>query len=63
MLIVPVKDGEPIERALKKFKKKFERTGVMKEMRARKKYIKPTVRKREEKLRAIYREEYLNNLD
>jgi hypothetical protein len=35
----------------------------MKEMRARKKYIKPTVRKREEKLRAIYREQYLNNLD
>lgn len=63
MLIVPVKDGEPIERALKKFKKKFERTGVMKEMRARKTYVKPTVQKREDKLRAIYREQYLNNQD
>lgn len=63
MLIVPVKDGEPIERALKKFKKKFERTGVMKEMRARKTYVKPTVKKREDKLRAIYREQYLNNQD
>lgn len=61
MLIVPVKDGEPIERALKKFKKKFERTGVMKELRARKAYIKPTVKNREEKLRAIYREQYLLN--
>ena len=63
MLIVPVKDGEPIERALKKFKKKFERTGVMKEMRARKTYIKPTVKRREDKLRAIFREQYLNNQD
>jgi len=35
----------------------------MKELRDRKKYMKPTVRKREEKLRAIYREEYLNNQD
>ena len=63
MLIVPVKDGEPIKRALKKFKKKFERTGVMKELRARKKYTKPKVERREMKLRAIYREQFLNNLD
>lgn len=30
MIIVPVKDGENIERALKKFKRKFEKTGVVK---------------------------------
>ena len=35
MIIVPVKDGENIERALKKFKRKFEKTGVVKELRAR----------------------------
>ena len=33
MIIVPVKDGENIERALKKFKRKFEKTGVVKELR------------------------------
>ena len=35
MIIVPVKEGENIERALKKFKRKFERTGVVKQLRAR----------------------------
>lgn len=55
MLIIPVKEGENIDRALKKFKKKFERTGVMRQLRARQTYIKPTVRRREEKKKAIYK--------
>ena len=46
MIIVPVKDGENIERALKKFKRKFEKTGVVKELRARQQYNKPSVLKR-----------------
>jgi small subunit ribosomal protein S21 len=54
MLIIPVKEGENIERALKKFKKKYDRTGVVKELRRRQQYIKPSVRRRQEKLRAIY---------
>ena len=33
MIIVPVKEGENIEKALKKFKRKFEKTGVVKELR------------------------------
>ena len=45
MIIVPVKDGENIERALKKFKRKFEKTGVIKELRARLQYNKPSVLK------------------
>ena len=45
MIIVPVKDGENIERALKKFKRKFERTGVIKELRSRQQYDKPSVKK------------------
>ena len=40
MIIVPVKNGENIERALKKFKRKFERTGVVRELRARQQYEK-----------------------
>ncbi len=43
MIIVPVKDGENIERALKKFKRKFEKTGVVKELRAREQFNKPSV--------------------
>ncbi len=54
MIIIPVKEGENIERALKKFKRKFERTGVIKELRNRQAYAKPSVKKRQQKLRAIY---------
>ena len=54
MLVIPVKENENIERALKRFKKKFDRTGMMKELRARKHYEKPSVRKREELRKAIY---------
>ena len=54
MIIVPVKDGENIERALKRFKRKFERTGVVKELRKRKAYIKPSVQRRKDRQHAIY---------
>ena len=54
MIIVPVKDGESIERALKKFKRKFDKTGVFKELRARQQYNKPSVLKRLKMERAIY---------
>ena len=54
MIIVPVKDGENIERALKKFKRKFEKTGVVKELRRRQQYDKPSVLKRLKMERAIY---------
>lgn len=56
MLIVPVKEGENIERALKKFKKKFERTGAVKQLRARQQFTKPSVIRREEIKKAIYKE-------
>lgn len=54
MIIVPVKEGENIERALKKFKKKFERTGVIKELRSRQQFDKPSVKKRLKMEHAIY---------
>ena len=54
MIIVPVKEGENIDRALKKFKRKFEKTGVVRELRNRQAYIKPSVRRREEVKKAIY---------
>lgn len=54
MIIVPLKEGENIERALKKFKRKFEKTGVIRELRTRQAFIKPSVRKRDELKKAIY---------
>ncbi|MDY5969373.1 MAG: 30S ribosomal protein S21 [Bacteroidales bacterium] len=54
MIVVPIKEGENIERALKKFKRKFEKTGVVKELRARQAFIKPSVIARERKNKAIY---------
>ena len=54
MIIIPVKEGENIERALKRFKRKFEKTGTMKELRERKKYTKPSIKRREELKKAIY---------
>ena len=54
MIIVPVKDGENIERALKKFKRKFEKTGIVKELRARQQYDKTSVLKRLKMEHAIY---------
>ena len=54
MITVPVKEGENIERNLKKFKRKFEKTGVVKELRSRQQFDKPSVLKRLKMERAIY---------
>lgn len=54
MIIVPIKEGENIERALKKLKRKFDKTGVVRELRNRQKFTKPSVVARERRLKAIY---------
>lgn len=54
MIIIPVKEGENIERALKRFKRKFDRTGRMREIRNRQAYEKPSVRRRTEIEHAKY---------
>ena len=54
MIIVPIKEGENIERALKKFKRKFEKTGIVRELRGRKTFVKPSVKRRDEIKKAIY---------
>ena len=43
MLIIPIKDGENIDKALKRFKRKFDKTGVMRSLRDRKQFVKPSV--------------------
>lgn len=54
MLLVPIKEGESIEKALKKYKKKFEKTGVVRELRDRQQFTKKSVRRREEIIHAAY---------
>jgi small subunit ribosomal protein S21 len=57
MIIVNIKENESIDKALKRFKKKFEKTGVLKELRARTAFEKPSVRRRTEIIKAAYREQ------
>lgn len=54
MIIIPVKEGEAIERALKRFKRKFDKTGGMRQLRSRKEFLKPSVRKRKKMIKAAY---------
>lgn len=62
MIIIPVKEGESIDKALKKYKRKFEKTGTVKELRERQKFTKPSVKAREKKLKAIYIQQILNSM-
>ncbi len=54
MLIIPIKDGENIDRALKRFKRKFDSTKTMKRLREKKQFTKPSVKKRSQKIKASY---------
>ena len=54
MIIVPVKEGENIERAIKKFQRKCDKTGVVKELRRRQQFSKPSEIKREKMMHAVY---------
>ncbi|MRT18012.1 30S ribosomal protein S21 [Vitellibacter sp. q18] len=58
MLIIPVKDGENIDRALKRFKRKFDRTGTMRQLRNRQQFTKPSVKKRAQ----LQKAQYIQNL-
>ncbi|WP_010180922.1 30S ribosomal protein S21 [Aquimarina agarilytica] len=54
MLIIPIKDGENIDRALKRFKRKFDRTGTMRALRGRQQFKKPSVVRRAQIQKAQY---------
>ena len=54
MLIIPIKEGENIDRALKRYKRKFDRTKTMKHLRARKNFTKPSVANRAQRIKASY---------
>ena len=63
MIVVQLKEGENIERALKKFKRRYERTGVVKELRSRQAFTKPSVQKRKQKQHAVYVQKMQENED
>ena len=54
MIIVQVKEGENIEKALKKFQRKYEKTGIVKELRSRQAFEKPSVTNRKKMMKAVY---------
>ena len=54
MLIIPIKDGENIDRALKRFKRKFDKTGTMRQLRARQQFTKPSIVNRKQVQKAQY---------
>ena len=56
MLIINIKENESIDKALKRFKKKFEKTGVLRELRSRTAFEKPSVKRRNEIIRAAYKQ-------
>ncbi|MBL6610610.1 MAG: 30S ribosomal protein S21 [Bacteroidetes bacterium] len=58
MLIIPVKEGENIDRALKRFKRKFDKTGVMRQLRTRQQFTKKSVERRKE----VQKAQYIQNL-
>lgn len=63
MIVVPVKEGENIERALKRFKRKFERTGTVRRLRALQQFTKPSVVNRKKMQKAVYVKQLLQNED
>ena len=60
MLIIDVKESESIDRALKKYKKKFEQSQTIKELRRRKHFTKPSIERRSEILKAIHRQDFIS---
>lgn len=56
MIIINIKENESIDKALKRFKKKFEKTGVLKELRSRTSFEKPSITRRTQVIKASYRQ-------
>lgn len=61
MLIIDTGDSDSIDKALKKYKKKFEKAGLLKELRGRQHFVKPSIKRRTEILRAAYKQQLIND--
>ncbi|MCY4419431.1 MAG: 30S ribosomal protein S21 [Cytophagales bacterium] len=60
MVSVFLREHESIERALRRFRKKAERGGLNREIRRRVSFIKPSVERRNKRLRSLYQQRALN---
>ncbi len=58
MIIIDTREAESLDKALKKYKKKFEKAGILRELRNRQAFIKPSVKRRNTIQRAIFRERF-----
>lgn len=63
MIIVDVKDGEPVDKALRRYKKKFEKIGILKTVRRRMYFTPPSVQRREGIKKAVRRQRYITEHD
>jgi|TARA_Y200000002_G_scaffold89490_1_gene71904 small subunit ribosomal protein S21 len=63
MLIIPIKEGENIDRALKRFKRKFDKTGTKRSLQTRKEFVKPSIKRRAEIQKAEYVQRLRDNED
>ena len=61
MLIINIKDHGSLDRALKVLKRKFDQVGAVRELRERKEFKKPSVKRREEMIDAKYRQTFVTN--
>ena len=61
MLIIDAREAESIDKALKNYKKKFEKAGTLRELRSRQSFMKPSIKRRATILRAAYKQQMTNN--
>jgi small subunit ribosomal protein S21 len=59
MLIIDIRDGENIDKALKRYKRKFQNAGIMRQLRERREFVKPSVKRRDQVLKAVYKEQVI----
>lgn len=62
MIVINIKENESIDKALKRFKKKFEKTGVLRELRNRQTFEKKSVRRRNVIKRAIHKQNFIEGI-
>ena len=61
--MLPIKEGENIDRALKRFKRKFDKTGTKRSLQTRKEFVKPSIKRRAEIQKAEYVQRLRDNED
>jgi small subunit ribosomal protein S21 len=62
MLIIDVRESENIDKALKKYKKKFEKARILRQLRKRKAFQKPSITRRMEIIKAVYVDKTYKNV-